>query len=237
MTDYSVVTGTSGKLIIRDTGTTVQAIISNSSAPTFINSGSWSITVGSGSASGHFSINGVGSVVVWSGNITVTTAISFTMAATGTQGLGGPATVSATIYRATVPSAVQNLNITNVKATTLQVNFSAPASNGGASIDYYLIRIGTNNPPTTGSYTDKTGNSGTVLTGLSPGVQYYVTVYAHNSAGYSTLATPVAVRTLGPFWVKVDGVWKLAQPYVKVNGAWKLAAPFVKVGGVWKQTG
>jgi hypothetical protein len=143
-----------------------------------------------------------------------------------------------TIPQGTVPSQPLNLSITKVMPTSFALNFTAPSSNGGNGIDHYIARISKNNPPNVSPYTDLYTLTGTenMFTGLELGTVYYATVYAHNSRGYSTLATPVSARTLSPMRVKVGGVWKYAIPYVKVNGIWRLAEPFVKVSGVWKRT-
>jgi hypothetical protein len=36
------------------------------------------------------------------------------------------------------------------------------------------------------------------------------------------------------FWVKVNGVWKVATSWIKISGVWKQMSPKLKVAGVWK---
>lgn len=230
----SVGTGTSGTLEITDDGSTVQAVIVNTNGATHVAALGWSLTIGSGSASGTVAISGAGTYIVWSsGWGPPTVSMTFNMASSGTSGLGGPTSVGATINRSTVPSVVRSVTVTNIGPTSAQVNFTAPASNGGSALISYLIRISKNNPANVAPYTDKVGNSGTVLTGLTPATQYYVTVYALNGVGYSPLSPSVAVKTLGIGRVRVAGVWTNATPYVRVGGVWVQATPYIKVAGVW----
>lgn len=240
MTDYSVGTGASSSLIIRDDGYTVSAIIENRSGASYSNGRTWSIYLGNGSsASGLFSIGRSSSVTVWSGVITTSMSVQFNMGATGTSGIGGPTTLNVNIFRATIPSPPQSPSFSEVSVTSLKVNFAGSASDGGSGLDYYLVRVGKSNPPTAGTYTDLVTPTGTgnLFTGLDPGAEYYAVVYAHNAVGYSAASAVIGTRTLGPARIKVAGVWKYGIPYVKVAGVWKLAQPFVKVAGLWKKTG
>lgn len=238
MVDYVVGTGTSGSLIIRDTGSTVYAIIKCTNPSTFANGVPWQVTLGGGAASGTFNISGNQEVVVWSGNVTSTANMSLWMGSTGTSGLGGPAQVNATISRATIPDPPYNVNATNIGPTNANITFYGPGNNGGAAIDYYLVRLSKNNPPWAAPYSDQVNYNGNApFTGLEPGTTYYACVYAHNGVGYSNPSGVISFRTLGPMRVRIGGIWKYAIPYIKVSGIWKMATPFVKRAGVWKKTG
>lgn len=237
MVDYVAATGTSGSLIIRDTGSTVYAIIKCTNPSTFANGVPWSIQVGAGSASGTFNISGNQEVVVWSGVVSGNAYVQLNMGSTGTSGLGGPASVGANIQRSTIPGAPNIQAWSNITPTSAQINFTGPASNGGAAIDYYLVRYGTSNPPENGAYTEfTTGTGANNRGGLQPDTTYYARVYAHNGNGYSAPSAVAAVTTLPSIWVRVGGVWKRAIPWVKVSGVWKRARPWVRVSGTWKRT-
>lgn len=231
MVDYTKATGTHGTLILRDNGSVVQAIIKNAQSATFAYGKAWSVN----SSSGTFSISGVQEVVVWSATISTTTTLTFTMGATGTSGLAGPTTLTQTIARATVPGVPNIQPITNIGPQGFQINFTAPASNGGSAILDYQYRLAKVNPPTGTPVTTTVGAN--PVTGLDPGELYYAQVRARNAVGFSAWSSSVSARTLGPVRVKVDGVWKFAIPYVKDAGVWKMAQPFVKDAGVWKKTG
>lgn len=236
MTDYTKPTGTTGTLIIHDTGTTVQAIIKNTYAGTFTSGKSWSISVGAGSASGTFSISGAQEVVVWSGPVTSTLVVSFTMGATNSAGLGGPTTLSVTINRSSTPtSGVPGVTlpypaIDQITQTTMRYRFSA-GSNGGAAIDGYQVGYGT--ASTVQHSVSSTGTS--ILTGLAPGTRYNVWSRAHNKNGWGPWSAVRTATTLTGAYIKVNGVWQPALPYVKVGGVWKVALPYVKKNGVWTQ--
>lgn len=241
MTDYSTGTGTYGTLILRDNGSTVQAIIRSSYSGTYTYGKSWSIT-GGVNVSGTFSIQGAQEVVVWSGTIGSTTTLNFTMGATGTQGLGGPTTLSVTINRTppppstTVPGAPGAGSNGSVTQTSFNHSFTGPSSNGGKAIDSYQTQIATNSGFTSGSQTKSTKGSPASFTGLAPGTRYYVRTRAHNANGYGKWSGTTTVDTVAGAYVKVNGAWHKAVPYVKVNGAWKVAQPYVKASGSWKAT-
>jgi hypothetical protein len=81
---------------------------------------------------------------------------------------------------AAVPGAPTGVSATAISSSSISVSFSAPASNGGASIDYYQAVC-------TGSGTNSaTGSSPISITGLNPSTAYTFKVRAHNSIGYGS---------------------------------------------------
>lgn len=238
MADYTVGTGTTGTLIIRDDGYNLWAIIKNTGSQTFANGKSWSVQVGGGSASGTFSISGAQEVVVWQGATDSSLYMQLNMGATGTSGLGGPSSVGANIFRATAPGAPVGYAWSNIGVTTAQINFGGPGSDGGAGIDFYLVRYGKSNPPENGAYVEfTTGTGANPRTGLDPGATYYARVYAHNRVGYSAPSAVSGATTLAPARIKIGGTYRYAVPYIKVAGVYRMALPFVKSGGVYRRTG
>lgn len=236
MGDTTTGTGTSGTLIIRDNGSTIEFLISCSNSATHISGGTWSGVVNGVGVSGSFTINGVQTVSLGAWGVGTNQTVSFTMNSTGTSGLGGPTGISAFVSRATVPQAPTILACSNILPTSMQINFFGNGS-GGATVDYYLVRYGTSNPPEAGAYVEfTTGTGANPRTGLIPDTTYYTRVYAHNGVGYSAPSATLATTTLPAMHVRVGGVWKYAIPWVKVGGVWKMARPFVKVSGVWKKT-
>jgi hypothetical protein len=86
---------------------------------------------------------------------------------------------------------------TGVSATSGQgqatVSFGAPANNGGAGIDTYLITV------SPGGATSSCAASPCTVTGLTGGDSYTFGVQAHNTYGYSTTASSSAITIgLGP---------------------------------------
>jgi hypothetical protein len=220
-------------LIIRDTGSLVQAIIVCNNPSTFVYGAYWQVNLGAGAASGSFDINGVSSVVVWQGTVSSTMGMTLYMGDTGTSGLGGPASVSTTIQRATVPAPPTPLGLDQITPTSMRYRFSGN-SDGGSPILQWQIQYG----PTgsgTALYVDSGGT--TVLTGLTPATSYNVYARGRNAVGWGGFSSASIASTLAAGRVKVAGVWKYAQPYLKIGGVWKAALPYVKSGGVWKTTG
>lgn len=235
MTDYTKSTGDSGVLIIRDNGSTVTFLLKNTYSGTYAYGKGWS-GYANGNRSGSYSISGSETVTLGSWSVPTSQTVSLTIAYSGTSGLAGPTTLSVAIHRATIPSAPRSPSSSSILPTSFAINFNGPASNGGASIDYYLVRISLNS--SFSGYTDKHTGTGSnnVFTGLTPGTTYYSRVYAHNSKGYSTPSVTITVKTLAPARIKVGGVYKFAIPYVKVAGIYRIALPFVKTSGTYKQT-
>lgn len=106
-----------------------------------------------------------------------------------------PFTSTAVLYAQwqtiTVPGAPTIGTAGTTSATAATVDFTAPGSNGGATIDYYQC-VST---PTSSTITLNQSGSGTCsFTGLTTGTSYQFKVRAHNSAGfssYSSLSTSV----------------------------------------------
>lgn len=232
MVDYVAGTGTSGSLIIRDTGSVVYAIIKCTNPSTFANGVGWSVTLGGGSASGTFNISGNQEVVVWSGNVGSTANMTLNMGATGTSGLGGPASVGATIQRATVPGAPVPISCAPVTMTSILYRFGG-TTDGGAAIDQWQIGYGTD--PNSPQYFVGSGGT-TEVGGLSPGTTWYFWSRGHNAVGWGPWSARAQATTYAGSKVKVSGVWKNAVAWVKVSGVWKRAQPWVRLGGNWKRT-
>jgi len=114
------------------------------------------------------------------------TNYSYTVLATNSIGNGPTASVSRTTL-ANVPSAPQSFTATATSSSAITLSWSAPSSNGGASISSYTVRrngsiIYTTYPPNT-SFSDS---------GLAGSTTYSYTVAANNSAGEGPTASASA---------------------------------------------
>jgi chitodextrinase len=89
-----------------------------------------------------------------------------------------------------VPGAPQNLHATNIASESVTISWSAPSSNGGATIVAYILKMATGG----GAFqTVYNGSSLTfTVTGLIVNTQYQFQVTAVNSAGTSTFANKLA---------------------------------------------
>jgi hypothetical protein len=81
-----------------------------------------------------------------------------------------------------VPGAPTGVSGTSTSCHSVSVSFSAPASNGGLSIDYYQA---ISSP---GCFS-ATGTSPISVSGLSPSTSYTFRVRAHNSKGYGSYSS------------------------------------------------
>jgi len=100
-----------------------------------------------------------------------------------------------------VPGAPTSVALSVFSSTQLQVTFNPPASDGGDTITQYLIEYSTNsqfNGALSTIYTSISSGAPyfKAISGLTPGVFYFVRVSAFNSQGYgpSTLTTPSSLN-------------------------------------------
>ena len=121
------------------------------------------------------------------------TAYRVRISAKNSIGTSVPSQASAPLVTLTptapgAPTATSVLLATNTSAT---LAFTAPASNGGASIESYTA-IST--PDSVVAYSIGSSSGSATLTGLRPGITYTFTVRAGNSAGQSISSNAVTLK-------------------------------------------
>lgn len=182
MTDWTKSTGSSGTMMIRDTGTTVEFWIKSGSG-TYAHEMPWKYYVnGVTSAWKEYDYVGDGSYKKLSSwVVTSDQTVTFYLGDTNTSGLGGPTTFSHAIDRASVPNPPSTPTVTINSSTQVTVTFSDGANNG-ATIDSRQIGYGTS---TSQVQTIVSSDGSTVISGLTPDVTYYFWARTHNAKGYS----------------------------------------------------
>lgn len=194
MTDYKKSTGSSGTMMIRDTGTTVSFMINSGNDSTHDADLPWGYTVNGTTNNSRTSNYSAGAGWVTLGSWTVSTdqTVTFRLYDTGTSGLGGPTTLSVSIDRASIPYAPSPPTVSGITATTAVIKVT-DANNGGAAIDSRQIGYGTSSV----SIQHSIATSGTsTITGLTPGTVYYAFARTHNAKGYSGWSDPRAFTTI-----------------------------------------
>jgi predicted phage tail protein len=113
------------------------------------------------------------------------------VAAFNSVGIGESATVSATpLAPVTVPSAPKDV-VSVAGNGSAMLSWTAPSSNGGAPIDYYVVYLnGADTAHVTGTQYE--------VRGLTNGVSYHLSVAAHNSAGTGPSSNVVVATPLKP---------------------------------------
>lgn len=145
---------------------------------------SWSI---SPSLPSGLSLNTSSGVI--SGTSTVTSAsATYTITATTSTSATGTTTitVSSTNASATVPNAPTIGIATATGATTATVTYTAPGSDGGATITTYTA---TSSPGSITGSVSQAGSGTISITGLTSGTTYTFTVVATNAVGNSSPST------------------------------------------------
>lgn len=194
MTDYTRATGSTGTMMIRDTGTYVEFWIKAGSA-TFAYDMPWGYTInGVTNNSQQFNFQSGGNWQrVGSWNVTSDQTVTFRLFDTGTSGLGGPTTFSIAIDRTSAPPIPPPWTIEVIEDTSVRGDTDG-FGNGGLAIDQ--IQVGyslSNSGPTWYVNTDLNGWGW--VTGLQRGKTYYFWVRTHNSKGWSIWSTRTQATT------------------------------------------
>lgn len=194
MTDYTRATGTTGTMLIRDTGSTVEFWLNSNNSTTFNHQLPWAYNV-NGSYSGVLSYNynaNAGWRLLGSFSVTSSQTVTFFLFNTGTSGFGGPTTFDQFISRSSVPASPSMPVLSSIGSTSVAVTFT-DGGDGGAAIDSREIGYGTN--ATSPTSTVSSDGSDTV-TGLTPGTLYYFWARTHNALGYSAWSARESTTTL-----------------------------------------
>lgn len=195
MVDHKKDTGSSGEMMIRDTGSVVEFWLNSHNSSTFNNQLPWGYTVNGTTNNNRESKYSAGAGWVKFGSWTVSTdqTVTFRIFDTGTSGFGGPTTFSVSIDRASAPNTPGKPIISEITATSMRLKWT-PGSNNGATIDLYQVARNTTN--TTSGATIFNTDTDNVFTGLTPNTTYYWWARTHNSKGYSNWSGVSSAKTI-----------------------------------------
>lgn len=193
MVDYTRSTGTTGIMLIRDTGTIVEFWITSNNSQTFHFQLPWSYTV-NGFTSGTQQYRyeaGMGYRRLGFWNVTTSQTVTFRLHATGTAGFGGPTTFNQFINRATVPPPPTVVTLTELSHNSVKAEFSSNGDGGNSPVNWELgYGIDPNSPQIIIPYTIPV-----TITGLTPGTTYYFWGRGYNAFGYSGWGPRAQVTT------------------------------------------
>lgn len=182
MTDYTKSTGSSGTMMIRDLGSTVEFWLKAGSATWAADLPyNWSYPGSSGSSTFDFKSGGA-----WqrlrSFTLSTTATVTFGIGDSGTAGLGGPTTFSKTLSRSTIPQPPDAPTFSSLTNTSVLVSFT-DNGNGGDAID--ARQLGWANGVVANPTNTLSSDGSTSFTGFTPGQTISVWARVHNSNGWS----------------------------------------------------
>ena len=130
-----------------------------------------------------------------------TQTLEFSIGASGTQGLGGPTTLTKKITTATAPKAPtwSGSGVSTTGQTSQKLTY-ASGGNGGATIDEYQVQRSLSSSMSSPSSATTKSTSYT-STALTEDTTYYWRVRAHNSVGWGPWSTVKSAKT-----------WKTPKP-------------------------
>lgn len=192
MVDFKKSTGSTGEMMIRDTGTYVEFWL-RASSYTYNTSLPWGYKVnGVTDTSNRFNFTSSGSwqrLGRW--NVTTDQTVTFYLYDSGTSGLGGPTTLSASINRTSKPEAPYAPTLTSVGGSVADVKIT-DRDNGGLAITARQLSYG----KTSSASTTIVSSDGTTrLSGLDYGSTYYIKARVQNSKGWSPWSTVRSFKT------------------------------------------
>ena len=201
MTDYTKATGSSGTMMIRDTGTYVEFWLKASSS-TYQHDLPWRYTIDNTTSGVNFFnfVSGGNWQRLARWNITYDQTVNFYLYDTNTSGLGGPTSFSVAIDRTTVPPQPGTWNIKVVTNTYVQGDVDY-LPNGGAALDTIQIRYDDDPNAGSPSYVNDNNLDGLYrVEGLTAGKTYYFWCRTHNAKGWSAWSgrTSATVKNVPP---------------------------------------
>lgn len=182
MTDYTKATGSSGTMMIRDLGSTVEFWLKAGTSTWAADLPySWSYPGSSGSSEFDFKSGGNWQKLR-SFTLSVDATVTFAIGDSGTSGLGGPTSFSKALSRADPPNAPSAPKFSSLTNTSVLVTFT-DGSNNGAAIDSRQLGWSDGVSNVVGHTLSSDGS--TTFSGFSPGQTISVWARTHNSKGYS----------------------------------------------------
>jgi hypothetical protein len=175
---------------------------------------SYTFTV-TASSGGHTATSTGNSAVVL--GLTNGFSYTFTVTASNAVGTSTSSGTSNAITPATVPGAPTNLAAT-VQDSSIDLSWTAPASNGGTPITDYVIEYKLSSGGTWATFSDGVSTSPFVtVTSLSNDNSYDFRVVAKNLIGLGASSTPVSATPGAPAQVLIQGFSNTTVPTIGTN--------------------
>lgn len=132
-----------------------------------------------------------------------------------------------------LPSTAGRPTVTNVQPDRATVNWTAPSTYNGGSFSKYQVQWATDSAFTENVESRDTTSTGVILTGLTPGIRYYVRVRAYSNYGAGPWSSSRLFETISGALVYLGGEWVNAKVYIRMDGQWVLGRVYKRVNNAW----
>jgi hypothetical protein len=212
--------------------------------------GGWEVKIGSDTFSGTAPLNFSASVSTIV--IATNTTNYFNHAADGTLnlpvqgfhtiGLFGDALAAGTFATdpiSRLPTAPGKPTVSNLTTTTAKVDWTAPTDQGSGSFVGYEVWWATNSAFTEGVQSKAVvdGSRTTTLTGLTPGLSYWVRERLRTSVGLGPYSASTSFKPSSGIQVSDGTTWKPADLTVDAGSEFRSAVVYQSDGTAWKAIG
>lgn len=233
MVDKAV--GNAGTLRITDDGSTVRFYVLCSDPSTSTGGYSWYGTVNGVGVGGTVSLpSGFGSRLLGAWSVGSSQTVGLGQNDTGTWGLGGGATVYASIFRATVPPSPTPYSPDQATPTSLRFRFQS-RGDGGSPVTSWAYQYSTTANFSSGNSAVIASTGTSIVTGLNPATTYYFRARGQNAKGVGPWSAAMAGTTESGAYASINGAWVPVPFFVSNGTTWTGVAPQVSDGTEWEQ--
>lgn len=176
--------------------------------------------------------SGFGSKLLGTRTISSSQNVSLSQQDTGTWGLGGAASFSVYIARATVPPSPTPVIFDLITPTSMRCRFSSRGDGGSTVVEWQLQRA--TNSAMTQSVVTVTSSGTTTVTGLTPATTYYYRARGRNAKGWGAWSAVRSQSTDSGAYTSINGKWVPVPVYGSNGSSWLVPDMQISTGTEWR---